>query len=280
MKLIFGGVRGSWPVADSAFVEYGGATTSFLVEASGGGRLLIDFGTGMRALGDRLVKDGLSDVIGLVTHFHLDHLMGLPSFPLLYRDGATLRFASAVHEGRALEGVLSDLIKQPFWPVQLESMTAETSCRSLDDEKIDAPETLAELDVRWAPVEHEGGCTSYRLDDPRTGGSAVIATDFEWPRASGAVRERFIRLCRTPKPADVLVLDGQYTPEEYPRFAGWGHGTWENAVEIRARSEVNTVYITHHAPTRDDRALHVLESSVQARFPFVQWARQGEALAL
>lgn len=280
MKLIGGGVRGSWPVAEPAFATYGGATSSFLFEGEEGSRLIIDFGTGLRFIGDRLVRDGVDEVWGLVTHFHLDHLMGLPSFPLMYRSSSQLHLAAPDHEGRSLESVLSELVKQPFWPVRLDQMRAKLVFTSLDETSGEAELICGDFGVRWVPVEHEGGCTAYRVVERKSGASAVIATDVEWQRASEEKKKDFLDLCRLPTPAQVLLFDGQYTPDEYEKFAGWGHSTWKDAAEIGMQCGIERILITHHAPTRNDAELAALEAGAQRECPGLEWARQGQVYSI
>ena len=84
MKLIVGGCRGTAPVAQPEFMKYGGETTSFLVEGAAGERVLIDAGTGARRLGLRLERETAEGrLLVLFTHYHLDHVSGLPSLGLI-----------------------------------------------------------------------------------------------------------------------------------------------------------------------------------------------------
>lgn len=136
------------------------------------------------------------------------------------------------------------------------------------------------LEIRGIRVPHPGSCLSWRLDEPATGNSLVFATDLEWSAASDQQQEDLINLCRTPSPAQLLIMEGHFTDEELAHHAGWGHSSTGQAQEVAVRAGVKRLVITHHDPDKDDRRLATLENEMRQENPHVSLARQGQTLNL
>lgn len=279
MKLIVGGVRGSYPVAQPAFMKYGGETTSFLVENRRGDRILIDAGTGIRVLGRRLAEaPGPRRVLLLMSHYHLDHIVGLPSLGLLYDPAWTIEIAAPAHDECQVEDTMSRIMDKPFWPLQMSDVRSRVRFHALEGLASREPLRWGGLEVRWCPAPHPGGCTAYRVDEPETGASLVIATDVEWSAASDEERRALVELCAAPTPARVLAMDAQYLPDEQRRYRGWGHSTWSEVLELADAAGLERVLLIHHDPQRDDDALDALEQQVARVDQRAQIARAGMEL--
>lgn len=280
MKLTFGGVRGTNPVAQPDFMRYGGETSSFLIQGQGGEQILVDAGTGVRELG-RLLQASAAPkrVLMLMTHYHLDHVVGLPSLGLIYSPEWTLQIAAPAHEDVVVEATMSRVMDKPFWPLQVEDLKSRLRFAALEH----APDAMLRyggLNIRWCPLHHPGGCTAYRVEEPARGASLVIATDVEWGMASAAERQALLHLCAHPEPAGLLVMDAQYTPDEVAKFKGWGHSTWVEALSVAESAGVKRLLLTHHDPRRDDDALDALRREVQAACPSADLACERMALEL
>lgn len=275
MKLILGGVRGTNPVAQPEFMNYGGETTSFLIEGAAGEHILIDAGTGVRELGRRLQAGaGRKLALLLMTHYHLDHIMGLPSLGLIYSPDWGLQIAAPAHEQVVVAATMSSIMAKPFWPLQISDLESRVRFTALEGPEPAEPMKYGELRVTWCPLHHPGGCSAYRVDEPASGGSVVLATDMEWGESTPAERDAFVRLCTTPGPADVLLLDAQYTSEEYGRYRGWGHTTWEQALALAAEVRARCVLLTHHDPAKNDAALDAVRAAVRAKSAIADLARE------
>ena len=276
MRIVMGGVRGTEPASRAEFLTYGGATTSVLIEDGRGARLVIDAGTGLRTLQPRLASATAdAPVLMLLTHYHLDHLLGLPAFAPLYRPDWHVTFAAPAREGVTAQDALSRLMEKPFWPV---AFRARQTFRVLPDEPGDAPLRHGPFAIRWCAVHHLNGCHAYRIDQTGTGASAVFATDLEWRASDDAERARLLKLCREPRPADVLIMDGQFDAEEAARFAGWGHSAWQDAAEVAKAAGVGRLVVTHHAPENGDAVLSRREEALVRILPRACFARDGMEL--
>lgn len=276
MKVLLGGVRGSTPVSGAAFLEYGGGTTSLLVEADSGARVLVDVGSGLRVISEYLAALGPSRRLQIVmTHYHLDHLIGFPTFAALYDRDCILDLAAPDLLGTDVRQALSRVMDNPFWPVQLEAAAARLSFTSLGEVPTGHDFNLEGLRLSWCPVHHPGGCFAYRFDEPATGRCLVVATDMEWRLFEAAEKACFERFCLDPVPPDLLIVDGQFTDANYGSHVGWGHSTWQDAVAVARQVKARRMLVTHHAPSNDDATLAKVEQALRALYPQGALAREG-----
>jgi len=258
------GCRGSMAAAGGRVRRYGGATTCFSL-AGPRGMLIIDAGTGLINLGRRLARRRrLPPMTVLLTHLHLDHLVGLPLFEPLYRRDARIAFLADARRHPDWIARLEALNGPPYWPVPLRRRGAAVRFEPL-------PESRTRLrrhgfDIAWHPVRHPQGCLAFRLDDGRR--SWVIATDHE----ADADGEALAGFCRS---TDVLIADAQWTPAEYPARRGWGHGTWEACVRLAQAAGARSLVLTHHDWSRTDRQIDRIVRLARKRFPAVRAARDG-----
>ncbi|HEY8241452.1 MAG TPA: MBL fold metallo-hydrolase [Kiritimatiellia bacterium] len=281
MKLILGGVRGTNPVSQPEFMKYGGETTSLLIEGDGGERIIIDAGTGVRVLGDRIAAGAdTSTVLILMTHYHLDHMMGLPSLGLIYDERWAIDMAAPDHGEFRVDQVMPQILARPFWPLQVEHLESLVRFTRLPGAVSESPHEHGSLRIRWCPVRHPGGCTAYRIDEPSTGESIVVATDVEWAEASAEEQRMLFELCAGPTPASILIMDGQYTPEEYPKYKGWGHSTWKDACNVARETGSGRLLVTHHGPYNDDAALLEIEKQVWKYLSTATLARERTIFSL
>jgi len=294
MKVIFGGVRGSGPVSGQQFSVYGGDTTSVMVCGDNGERLVIDAGSGVRNLLPHLGAP-TQPLVMLLTHFHLDHLIGLPSFLPLFQGGRPMTIVGPVSPGGQPDTreILNTFMGEPFWPISLTEADADLTTLDVSrrdglwlDDRSRKFLPVGNLEVRVCPLAHPGGCVAWRIDEPTTGVSLVLATDVEWALADAAQREKFLNFCRKPRPLSLLVMDGHFTATEYASHSGWGHSTWEEVAEVGTAVRANRIAVTHHAPEIDD---HTLDGRSDQLLELVRehgsgalafFARQGQELVI
>jgi phosphoribosyl 1,2-cyclic phosphodiesterase len=268
VKVKFYGVRGSLPICDPEFQEFGGNTTCILLKGTGNIGIL-DAGTGIRNLGNELITD--PDVaikapvfIGF-SHFHWDHIQGIPFFAPAYDPKRKFVF-SAVGKGRhikEMKDVFSGQMQSDYFPVSLDEMGAIFDFHHPD---INSFKT-SEATINAVKHNHPGNAYSYRIED-HLGKVLVFCTDIEHGEE---LDPKIVELARG---ADLLIHEGQYTPEELPAKKGWGHSSWEQAIGVAEQAGVKKLAITHHDPDHNDSFLLEVEKKCQARFPNSVLARE------
>ncbi len=242
LKVRFWGVRGSISCAGAEYARYGGNTPCLEVTA-GGRRLIFDAGSGIRPLGVELARQAPNDLDIYFTHTHLDHISGLTFFaPLFDRHSSVRMWAGHLEAPYTLKKVVGHLMQAPLYPVSLDIFQATVEFREFC-----AGDTLScgAVSMRTAALNHPNGATGYRID--HAGKSICYITDTE--HREGERDVTIVDLCRG---ADVMIYDSSYTDEEYPRYRGWGHSTWQEGVRVADAAGVGTVVIFHHDPNHDD----------------------------
>ncbi len=259
LALVIRGVRGSTPVTDGRMRRYGGNTPCLELSLSEHRTVLLDCGSGLLSASARSPQEGLEFDVFL-THYHMDHLQGLPFFkPLL---DSRVRFT--FHGFDDVRGALHGFIRPPWFPVALDDTPSVKRYAELDC----SPISIGELELTVARLHHPQGNTAYRLE--HAGRSVVYATDVErGDTASDAA------LKRLAGGADVLIHDAQYTPEEYESRRGWGHSTWRHAVDAAREAGVRQLILFHHDPARTDEEIDSLVDDARKAFPHVEAAREG-----
>jgi len=278
MKLKFYGTRGSIPICDAGFQQFGGNTTCLQITFTDTNRIaIIDAGTGLRNLGRDLKAMGHQQdqiVIGF-THFHWDHIQGFPFFAPAYdpRQKITLLSLGRDQTVGNLREIFAVQLQAEYFPVQLDRMGAQFEFLQIADASkyfsgVDQVPTL----VTALRHNHPGGAYSFRIE--RGGKVLVICTDVEH---GAQLDERVVELARG---ADLLVHEAQYTAEELQQRRGWGHSSFDQAMEVAERAGVKRLAITHHDPDHDDEFLLHIEKLCQRRFPRTVLAREGMELAI
>jgi len=289
LRLFIGGMRGSRPAIGSGFEEFGGDTTSLLLLGAQGERLVLDAGTGMRAVAGQLARMEPDKMTVLFSHYHLDHLVGLTMNPLCYRPDWSFNLVGPTFADGSVRDAVTRLVAPPYWPVSWERMNAHFAFVELTPARVASPtpDVLNPIlilrqnwHVRGCPVPHPGGCLAYRIDDRKDGASLVFATDLEWQKRTDADETALMTLCREPKPADLLIIDAHFGRADAKAFAGWGHSSWEDDLEIAQSAGIRRVLLGHHNPDADDKALHAVEQQVKERAPGAALARAGQWLTI
>jgi ribonuclease BN (tRNA processing enzyme) len=154
-------------------------------------------------------------------------------------------------------------MREVYFPVSLDSMGARIVFFQHRQNHLSMDEAF----VRAIKHNHPGGAHSFRFQDIE-GRVVVYCTDIEH---GDGIDKRVVELARN---ADVLIHEAQYTPEELPRYRGWGHSSWAQAVEVAERAQVERLIITHHDPDHDDEFLFEVERQCRLRFPNSFLARE------
>jgi len=241
----------------------------------GATRIILDAGTGLRRLGDALMAARQPvDATLLLSHFHWDHIQGLPFFVPAYLPSTRLRIVGGVNGIMSLRETLAHQMTQPVFPVRLDELAAAIATHEArPGEELE----VGEARVRVAKGNHPGGVLAYRIE--HGGRSVVFATDTEH---FACVDPQLRALCEG---ADVLVYDAQYTPEEYRgdggrSKVGWGHSTYVAGAELAVACGVGQLVLFHHDPSRTDERVSELESRACELHRKTVAAREGMQIAL
>jgi phosphoribosyl 1,2-cyclic phosphodiesterase len=297
-RLKLWGVRGSIPVPGPETVRYGGNTACVEVRADGE-LIILDAGSGIRKLGLALENEFGSRPIRLsllITHVHWDHIQGFPFFVPSYHDKNQIQIFGNDGAHSTLREILKSQMTTPFFPVALYDLPGRIRFENLDPREF----RIGEVRIRSRFVNHPGVCVGYRI--LTSSGSIAYLPDHEPYEASKLhsaeahslspeetkkrAREDRAELVEFLEGSDVLILDTQYTDEEYRTHVGWGHGSVSAAVSLGLDAAVRKLILFHHDPTHDDqmidemvRAARKLAAKNESHLE-VEGAREGVEMIL
>lgn len=235
--------------------------------------LVLDCGSGARQLGHEIATrhhGSQSKIHLLMSHYHFDHVEGLPLFNPLYDPGCTIRIHGAAPGGSTLRDTVERLVAPPYFPVRLAGAPATIEFVEIDGANF----AVGEFRVSTLPLNHPDGCLAFRIER-EGGGCVVFATDHEHgdPGIDAA-------LAKFARGADHLIYDATYLPAEYESLRrGWGHSTWYAGIATAREAGVNNLVLIHHHPDHTDSELDEIERIARAEFPATVVAREGQAIS-
>jgi phosphoribosyl 1,2-cyclic phosphodiesterase len=265
------GARGSVPCPGPRTVKYGGNTSCVEIRCAGH-RIVLDGGTGIRELGRAMSAEppGAADV--LLTHFHLDHIAGLPFWGPAYTPGNSIVFRAArLQQTFGLREILHKMMSPPLFPIPLDEFRADV--RFEDFAAGTSFELATGIRVDTRALNHPGGACGYRIS--QGGRSVAYVTDTE--HVPGQDDANVLDLMRD---ADLVFYDSTYTEQELPCHRGWGHSTWEEAVRLADIAAVQTLVLFHHDPKHEDSDLDRIGQQAAERRPGTVVAREGAEFRL
>ncbi len=297
--LRFWGVRGSYAAPHQSHLGVGGNTSC--VEIRAGEHLLVcDGGTGIIPLGEQLMAaHKMPETLIVFTHYHWDHICGLPFFQPAFSPNWKIRFFGPGQTAKDIEQRLSNQMKSPYFPVEIETwMAAIEYVDALAGQIQHGPFTLT-----YHNVHHPGVTYGYRIE---VAGKVIVYmsdNEIDFLRSSIARRadefnadehrmitrmqneERAAELSAI-RGADFLIHDAQYSPEDYAKKRGWGHSCYVDVVNFAIDAEVKSLYLYHHDPTYDDARVAAIHreceqiASTRGSHLQIQVAREGSVVPL
>jgi phosphoribosyl 1,2-cyclic phosphodiesterase len=279
MRVTFWGVRGSVPVPGPASAGFGGNTSCVQVTAEDGTQLILDAGTGIRALG--LALAGRAGAVHiLLTHLHLDHIQGLMFFAPLFDPHMEITIWGPTSEHRALRERLGRFLSQPLSPLEIRDLPAHVSFRDASR----PPWRIGDIELKAALVAHRGPTLGYRITDDT--GSLCYLPDHEPGLGEDlcAADASWISGYTLAKDASLLIHDCQYEDHEYATHRGWGHSRVSDALTFALRARCSRVILTHHDPDHDDTRLEEISAEATELWEQLggdgppELAREGEMI--
>lgn len=267
MELTFWGVRGTIPVSGKNTNKYGGYTSCASLVSSDKDIIIIDAGTGIINLGKRLKEKQSVETLRihlLLTHFHLDHIMGIPFFTPLYSPETTITFYAS-SPPRDTEKYLSGLMSGRYFPVKF----GETKSKKIFKKIPQSNFTIGGVSISHCPLNHPQGSLAFNLREEDR--NVIFATDTEHPEKG--FDEKLVSFAEK---AYLFIYDATFTPSEY-RIGkrGWGHSTWLEGTKIAKKADVMNLYLSHFNPFHSDSRVDTIISQARKQFSRTNGARKG-----
>jgi phosphoribosyl 1,2-cyclic phosphodiesterase len=254
MKIKFWGTRGSIPVPGKDTTIYGGNTTCLEITLESGKTVIIDAGTGIRRLGDKLIKENKSeDLHLLITHIHWDHVFGFPFFNPIYYPSTKIYVDGSHNCLKGLKYTFDNKIGDGFFPITFNDLRAKiTYLEKLINGPLDIDGTV----IDSIPLHHPQGGMGFRFREGDK--TLVFITDNELTGKNweGRSPKEYSEFCQG---ADILIHDSQYTPEEIDKRVGWGHSDYKSTLELAYDAGVKKLILFHHDPPRTDVEVKEIE---------------------
>jgi phosphoribosyl 1,2-cyclic phosphodiesterase len=273
MRVKFWGVRGSTPTPQAENLRYGGNTSCVEVRVEDQ-IYIFDCGTGFRMLGREFVREFGNKPFAahvFVSHFHWDHIQGIPFFRPLYENSQSRFSFHSSGRTRGIQQVMAEQMASPYFPVDLGMMRAKRDFCNIENGCIDMDDGIC-IKTQW--LNHPQGCLGFRVETKD--GVLVYATDNE---PGDAAFDKGVR--KLAEGADILIYDAQYLPEEYEaRRRGWGHSHWREAINVVMESGAKELILYHHDPEHTDAIVDKVVTDAGNYYPKVRAAAEGMEITL
>lgn len=243
------GSRGSIPVSGKEYLKYGGDTTCLEIRTKSNDIIIIDAGTGIRRLGNLLIKENQNKYHFIFTHTHWDHIMGFPYFKPLYSNHTEFRMYRCPFHSQLVKNIISNIMAPPNFPVKYSDIKAEL----LYEEACPTEFEIGSVKVIPIPISHPNGGSGYKFIEDKK--SFVFLTDNElgFIHPGGLPYKDYVKFSSG---ADLLIHDAEYTPEEYKTFIDWGHSVYTDVLNLAFEAGVKKVGLFHLNQERTDREMN------------------------
>lgn len=266
------GARGSVATFGKDYIKYSGNTSCISMEIDDS-VLIFDAGTGIINLGNYLLEIYRPVKASIfLTHYHYDHIIGLPSFTPLFLEESELIFFGESKREQSVVDILNDFMRPPFFPIKFsESLSQKTFNNITETDEIQFLTKKNRL-VNVVPIntKHPGGNLAYKVIT--SGKSVVYLTDFAHYDNEHDLIVDYVKDC------DLLFYDANFTKEEYheKQYEGWGHSHWEKATKLAKEAGVKKLILFHHKNTRKDEELEHIVTAARNDFPNTFLAKEGD----
>lgn len=242
------GARGSIPVSGREYLRYGGDTSCIEIRTADDRIVVIDAGSGIRRLGNRLLDEKRLNYTLFFTHSHWDHIMGFPFFRPIYRSGTRISLFGCPFAQNSVREMISRIMTPPNFPVSFDEIKAKIQYRDVCRETF----RFGGLTVTSIPISHPDQGMGYRFEE--NGRSFVFLTDNElsYRHPGGMTYEDYRAFAEG---ADLLLHDAEYRPRDYRLTRTWGHSVYTDALRLGLDAGVGRLGLYHHNQERTDTAV-------------------------
>ncbi len=251
MEISCWGSRGSIPVSGSRYLKYGGNTTCIEINTDSGHTIIVDAGTGIREMGNKLAANGKNACYLLFSHAHWDHIIGFNFFAPLFLEDRTLFIPNHRFSGLRVQEIVASLMKPPFFPITLKDTKADLKFMN----HIKSRFSIGSVEIDTIPLSHPGGGLGYRFTEANR--TFVILTDnelgFNHPENPG--RDAYIDFAGN---ADLLFHDAEFTADEYASKQGWGHSPIPEVLSLAVAAGVQKLGLFHLNHTWEDNRVDAI----------------------
>lgn len=266
MKIKIRGVRGSIPTADPYTVYYGGNTSCAEVSEDGW-QLVLDAGSGIRySLKDSLPENKRIDI--LLTHLHLDHILGLGFFDPLFDPSMEIHIWGPASTTHSLRERLTRYLSPPLFPVLIRNLPCNLSLHELDNKEFQ----IGPFHILAHYVIHPGPTVGYRITGQHSVFTYIPDHEPALGRKGILSDRKWISGIDLAEDANVLLHDAQYSKTEYPLKTGWGHSSMDDTLYFASVARVKRLLLAHHDPDHSDNQLEEMFADLQKRnnysFPY------------
>lgn len=261
MQVTFHGVRGSIPTPGADHVKYGGNTACVHVELSDGTDIILDAGTGIRLLGDKLNRK-TQPIHLLLSHNHWDHIQGFPFFTPIYQPNREI----FITPGQVQDGQHDAVLKQmhgSLFPVPHDKLPANIQLQVPDSDSWQ----IGSATVSRLPINHPGGGSAYCIEADNAKLAYITDNELYPPYKK---QTDFLEFVDFAMHADLIIHDAQYELADMPAKSGWGHSVAEEAVKLAMACRAKRMALYSHDPSRDDENIEKMEAHCQELTEIVQ----------
>jgi phosphoribosyl 1,2-cyclic phosphodiesterase len=245
------GARGSIPVSGKEYLVYGGDTTCIEIRTQKGEIIIIDAGSGIRELGNRLLEEGLHHYTLIFTHAHWDHIMGFPFFKPIYSEATQINMLGCPFNMGSVKQMISKIMAPPNFPVKFEDIKATIDYH----ETCETVSQVGSVTITPIPLSHPNQGMGYKFTE--NGKSFVFLTDNELGfRHDGGLSYK--DYCAFSKGADLLIHDAEFLEKEYQETKTWGHSVYTDALRLAIEAGVKKFGLFHHNQERSDQAVDAI----------------------
>ena len=269
-KITFWGVRGSFPTPDQDKMKVGGHTSCVSIETEKE-TLIMDMGTGIKNLGEKIVSNpkSPSKINIFLSHYHWDHIIGLPVFAPLFSDKYEVNLYGK-KDSIELKEIINYMLNPIFWPVSIDNFKAKINFHTIANDEIKLSDSMT---IKTQIHNHPNDAFSYKI----LSNDKIISYVTDCEHVTGSPNEKLIKFSNN---SDLLIHDAHFTPEDLMNHKGWGHSSWEQAVIMAQKSNSKQLILFHHNPNYNDNQVELIEQKAKQVFNQTIAAKQGLVIYL